>query len=234
MKDVRRFRFVLLFVVGAVMFFGMPYGANAALTKSGAEVDAWAAVLEDAIRIGATTDISDCYSAVLYIDVALTAVDLHEGTQLIVQTSGATAGTENWVDFTKLLCLADRSATAADGEATVGIITDANTVIDVADTDAGKWETEGTRWFFVLDGTVANSEMLQIQAYTNDASFNLVDNPVRTHASGVVLWDTAEKYQITLPIGAQRVRVIYDNTWDGDGTGAQMHCRSYITQVTGL
>jgi hypothetical protein len=231
MRKATRICLWILFVFLVLVSVPRPQPSQAALTISGTQLDAWAAVAEDDIRIGAVADISDSYSTKLLIDVAITGTDLHEGTRIKVQTCAAADGND-WSDYRVFTCLTDRAATAPDSEAMVGAITDANSVIDVADTDAGKWEQEGVTWFFIEDGTVANSEMLQVKSYTNDASIALVNKPANAHANSTVMWDTAEKFQVNIPMGYSRVQVIYDNTLDGDGTANEIHCHCHIIQTT--
>ena len=46
------------------------------------------------------------------------------------------------------------------------------------------------------------------------------------------MWDIAKSYVIDLPMWANRVRTIYDNTYDSDGAACDTKCR--ISKVTAV
>ena len=233
MRSSRKSVSVPVLVMALIILLCTPIVVLAALTKTGTELDAWARVAEDTLREGATSDISGCYTAGLYIDVACTDANASEGIQIRVQISPATTGDDTWIDYTKFIAV---SGSTADSEATVGAIgADANTIIDVADTDAGIWETEGSRWIFILDGTAANSELVFLVSYVNDASIVIQDVADLAHDSGVMMWDQAERFYINVPaLGMNRLRVLYDNTYDGDGTDNDFHTHAHIVKNTAL
>ena len=77
--------------------------AHGALTKSVAAVDEWAEIAQNAVREGATTDVSGCYAATLHISYALTSATAHTGTKIEIQLSSNTTGDENWTTLTTFI-----------------------------------------------------------------------------------------------------------------------------------
>jgi len=75
-----------------------------ALTKTTAEVDAWAEVAAQGKRLGAEVDVTDAYEATLHIDCALSSTTAHTGTEIIVQTSSSTGNeNDNWSTLVRLI-----------------------------------------------------------------------------------------------------------------------------------
>jgi len=202
--------------------------AQAALTKSVAAVDEWAEIAQNAVREGATTDVSGCYAATLHISYALTSATAHTGTKIEIQLSSNTTGNENW---TTLTAFTTKTGTPNPEPRTENPLAVGQTVINCAST-IGLYDDDGTRWIFIEDGTVANSEMMYLVAHSANASVTVQDGTTIEHAQSVNMFDIADVVAVELPITANRVRVMYDNTYDSDGATCHTLCR--ITKVTGL
>ena len=202
--------------------------AQGALTKSVAAVDEWAEIAQDAVREGATTDVSGCYAATLHISYALTSATAHTGTKIEIQLSSNTSGDENWTTLTSFVTKTGTPDPEAQTENPLAV---GQTVINCAST-VGLYDDDGTRWIFIEDGTVANSEMMYLVSHVGNTSVTVQDGTTNEHAQSVNMFDIADVVAVELPITANRVRVIYDNTYDSDGATCHTLCR--ISKVTGL
>jgi len=68
-----------------------------ALTITGAALDAWALIAQNAVREGAVVDLSGSYASILHIDMALGNTTAHTGgTRIIVETSSSASDDEFW------------------------------------------------------------------------------------------------------------------------------------------
>ncbi len=198
-----------------------------ALTKSVAAVDEWAEVAQNAVREGAINDVSDMYSAMVHIDVALSSVTAHTGTKIIVQVSSAESGDEDWTTLTDFIG-PDGTANSENPSGSEAI---GQTVIEVASTTG--FEADETRWIFIEDvGTVANSEMLLLVSHVSNTSITVLDGLTVAKDSSDVIFNIAENYVIEIPMSANRVRVIIDNTFDSNG--ATVHTKTRISKVTAI
>jgi len=199
--------------------------ASAALTKAVAAVDEWANIAQNTVREGATTDTSAMYQAMLHIDVALTSTTAHTGTKIDVQVSSATSGDEDWTTLTSFISITGTAASEAMGTEAA-----AQTVLEVASTTG--FEADEARWIFILDNTVADSEMIYQVSHVSNTSITCQDGITNAHTSADVLWNVAQTLTVTLPSTANRVRVIYDNTYDSNGSS--LHTKTRISSITAL
>ena len=219
-----------LFVLFALLLlFATPtFLAYAALTKSTAAVDEWAEVAQNAVREGATTDVSGCYEATLHIDVALSSATAHTGSMIVVQVSSNTSGDEDWTTF---VAIPGPTGTANTEPITNNPLSAASTSATCAST-TGTYDDDEAHWIFIEDSTVANSELVWLVSHVADTSVTWQDGTTNEHAQTTPMWDIAETYNVTLPFSAYRVRVIYDNTYDADG--ATIHTKCRISKVTAI
>ena len=215
-----------------LMFFCVAGMSSAAITKSSAEVDVWAEVAENALREGATTSVSDAYRATVTVSVASTHADAGEGMYIIVQTSATSSGDDDWTTVSggKVLALVGTAnlETITNNPATAG-----TTVFTVAST-AG-YTTDGIQYVFIEDAAdVTDSEIMQVVSSITDTSITVQDGSTTEHANTAVLSNLAEKYTFSIPMTANRVRVLYDNTFDSDGTAPTVHTHATVDKVTGI
>lgn len=199
-----------------------------ALTKSVAAVDEWAEVAQNAVREGATTDVSGIYSGALHIDVALTSETAHTGSKIEVQVSSNTTGNEDWSTLTEFI---GPTGTANAEPIDDDPLSQGSSTIAVTST-TGLYDDDETRWIFIEDGTVANSELCLLVSHVANTSITIQDVTTNEHAVDTNIFDIADTYVIDIPIWANRVRVIYDNTYDSDG--ATIHTKCRISKVTAL
>ena len=205
-----------------------PWGVTqAATTKARTAVDVWAEVAQNAVREGTTTDISDSYSTIVYIQWALTSATAHTGTKIDVQISSNTSGNDDWVTFWSSIV----GIGTADPESLGGAESGGATLIEVAST-VGLYDDDETRWIFIEDNVVATSELVYLVSHVGNTSITIQDGLANAHDASDILYDIAGTLTVELPLAAQRVRVMYDNTYDSDG--ATCHTHSDIVKVTGL
>ena len=199
-----------------------------ALTKSVAAVDEWAEVAQNAVREGATTDVSGNYSCALHVDIALSTTTAHTGSKIEVQVSSNTTGDEDWTTFTTWI---GPTGTANSEAITNDPLSAASTTATCAST-TGLYDDDETRWIFIEDGTVANSELCLLVSHVADTSVTFQDGTTNEHAQNTLMFDIANTYAVDIPMWVNRVRVVYDNTYDSDGS--TIHTKSRISKVTAV
>jgi hypothetical protein len=215
----------ILLAIGIVLWTASK--SEAALTQTYSQTDEWAEVAQNAVREGATTTISDCYTAVLYIDYALTSATAHTGTKISVQVSSNTAGDEDWSTFTSFITKTGTPVLSTPD----GAEAPAQTVLEI-DVTTGLYDDDGAKWIFIEDNTVANSEMAYLVSHVAATSLTVQDGITNAHDASDFIWDTADRVVVSIPLGYSRVRIIYDNTYDSDGATCHTHCA--IVEVTAI
>lgn len=188
----------------------------------GEEVDAWANVAQNTMRVGATKNLTSNYNSMLYIDCALTSAVAHTGTELIVQISSNVSGYDFWTDLTPLI-------------GPLGTANPENMSCDIGVTVIGNATTTGyttTGWRFLRDGTIANSEFVYQNEYTTNSSISIVGGTARAHAANTTMYNIGDTIPVELPFSTNRVRVLYNNRYDADGSSVATRCR--LTKVTRL
>lgn len=185
------------------------------ITKSAVGVvDACAEVAQNAVREGAVMDLSEVYDAHVGIQLALTSETAHTGTILKVQISFAETGDEDWIDYHTFLAL---SGTAESEVITNNPAAAGTTTFTVASTTG--FTADGILPVFLKDvSTFANSEWLMLVSAVSNTSVTVLDGSTREHAQNSVFYNVASTHRIFLPLSALRARVLYDNTYDSDGS----------------
>ena len=216
----------LFFVLTFLLVLLIPV-AYAAKTTSVAQIDEWAAVAQNTVRKGATyADVSSFYGSTLHVDMALTSTTAHDGTKIWVQASSNTTGDEDWYtlaeDFGPL--------GTANPEALAGAEAPGAEILEVASTTG--YEADETRYIFILDDTVADSELCTLISHEATPSVTVLDGITNAHDASDSLFNIANTYIYAVGIEVQRIRVIVDNTFDPGGS--QVHTRTRISNVTGL
>ena len=218
---MKKYLVILAFLLA---FSATSYGA---LTVTPSAVDEWAEVAQNAVREGATTTISDCYAANLHIEWSLSTETAHTGTKIEVQVSSHASSDEDWVIFNERTV----GIGTANSEALGGAEAAAQTVLEVAST-TGLYDDDETRQIFIEDNVVANSEMCYLVSHVGNTSVTVQDGITNAHDASDTLFDIAGSFTVPIQVGYVRVRVIYDNTYDSDGSTIHTKCR--ITEVTDL
>ena len=199
-------------------------------TKAGSVIDAWAEVAQNAIRIGDdTTSVAADVAMNLLIDVALVTTTAHTGTKVIVQVSEETSGDGTWstleefISKTGTAVVDTLNATEPIGETTLAMDNPASSGLD----NDGKFK-------FIEHTTPANSEIVYQVSNTGDASDTItiafgLTNQQDTNSQVFDFDDaTAEavlQKVVPLPPSVSRVRVIYNNKFDPDGSAVFTRAR---------
>jgi len=198
---------------------------QAALTMTTAidEIDAWQAVAAATLGEGAAKSISDSYATTLYIEVALTDTDAQAGCDVIVEVSYAD---DNWMQLTTFKGTAETPATSDVNDATS---TAGDAYLILTDSATGDFDVPGRKWF-VLDGTVGNSESVRTKSNAAPDTVTLCQDTLRNHVDTTAVWDRVDEWVVEVPMGASYVRVLINNT-DAD---AGVHFTSRCSKVTAL
>lgn len=209
-----------------------------ALTKSVAAVDEWAEVAQAGLREGATTDVSGCYAAILHIFCCLSSTTAHTGTEIIVQISSNTSGDEDWTDLVRFIGPTGTASKADFG----GDEAAAQTELSITNPATANLDHDKKLIFIEHTGTVANCEVAYQVSNTGDAGDTITIQDGLTNAQTAadsdvytVDGDTASAvgvYVVELPMAANRVRVLYNNNYDADGSTVHTNCR--ISKVTAI
>lgn len=193
-----------------------------ALTKSTAidTIDAWQSVAVATLVAGAAKSVADSYSTILYIEVALTSAAAQAGCDVIVEVSYAD---DDWVQLTAFKGTAETPATTTlnDAAANAG-----DTSITLTDATTGDFDVPGRKWF-IVDGTVANSESVRTVVNATH-TVTLCQDLIRTHANSLNVWDRVDEWVVSIPFAASQVRTIINNT-DADST---VHFTTRVSKVT--
>lgn len=202
-----------------------PMVAEAALTKTTSidEIDAWQAVVAGTLVVGTADSISDSYATVLYIEVALSDADAQAGCTVIVEVS---YGDDNWMKLTEFTGTAETPALTDLDEA--GGAAAGETTVTLTDATTGDYDVPSRKWF-ILDGTVGNSESVRT-VVNSTHTVTLCQDLLRNHADAQVTTDRVDEWVVGIPFGASYVRTLINNT-DAD---AGVHFSTRISKVTGL
>jgi len=197
-----------------------------ALTKATTALDATQEIAQGAVIEGATTSVADAYDAVLQIWWALTTGTAHTGTKVIVSHSTDITGDEDWAE----LCSIIFGVGTTNLENVTTNVTAGDTKLVCASTSG---YTAGTR-IFVEDANVfANSEWVFLTGITSNSSVTTMDGMTRSHTNTPVMNSVAGTVTpIAIPMATQRIRVIYDNSYDSDGSTVAI--KSELVEVTAI
>lgn len=223
MKTIKKYWTAWLLTVCCVLLAVIPHVAQAALTKTTTinEIDAWQAVAAGTLVVGTAEDISTSYDTILYIEVALTDADAQAGCTVIVEISYAD---DNWVELTSFTGTAETPALTDLDE--VGGAAAGESTITLTDATTGDYDVPGRRWF-ILDGTVGNSESVRTVVNATH-TVTLCQDLLRNHADAQVTTDRVDQWIVKIPNAASWVRTLINNT-DAD---AGVHFTTRDSEVT--
>ena len=209
-----------------------------ALLKSTAQVDAWAKIAQAGNREGANTNVSDAYEATLHIDVALSSTTAHTGTEIIVQVGTDTGdANDNWSTLVRFISVNGTAVLLAfDATEPIG-----ETVMAVTNPVTANMDND-KKFKFVEDTTEADSEIVWQVSNSGDAGDTITILDGLTHEKALtssIIYDiddanaeAVSQHVIDIPSSVDRIRVIYNNNNDPDGSTVFTRCR--ITKLTGV
>lgn len=195
-------------------------------TTSIVTVDAWQLVAPATLVVGNAHDISGSYQTKLYLEIPYTDPEdsAQDGVEYIVEISYAD---DNWVQLIRRTSIGDATASSAinqDGDDP----DPGETTITLDDSTTGDFDVPGRKWF-VVDGTVANSESFKTKSNSTN-TVTLCQDIMRQHASNLIVYDFVFETTISIPMAASYVRVLINNT-DADAT---IHFTTRVSKVTGI
>lgn len=221
-------KFTLISLVAVILAIGltMPgHEARAALTKTTAfdTIDTWQAVATSTLAVGNSEDVSGSYSTVVFVEAAYTNANAQSGPDITVEISYATG--DDWIELVTFKGQAvtpnmddlDEGGGATAGDATINV-TDST----------GDYDAPG-ELFFVVDTTVAESEVLRVKSEAGNA-ITLVQDLKYSHVDTEVTTDAVDQWAIKLPLATAFVHVLVNNT----DTDATMHWRSFCSKASAL
>lgn len=198
-------------------------------TKAGSVIDAWLEVAQDAIRIGAEQSVATDVDMALLIDVALVTTTAHTGTRVTVQISEEAAGDGFWTSLQPFIGPLGTAVTLAlDATEPIG-----ETSIACTNPVTANMDNDG-KFKFIEHATDADSEIVYQTANSADAgdTVTIAYGLANEQTSSSALFDIDDAVDeaviqrvIPIPASATRVRVIYDNKYDPDGSAVFTRCR---------
>lgn len=198
-------------------------------TKAGSVIDAWLEVAQAGIRIGAEQSVATDVDMALLIEVALVTTTAHTGTRVTVQVSEEASGDGFWTSLQPFVGpLGTAVVLALDATEPIG-----ETSIAVTDPVTANLDNDG-KFKFIEHATDAVSEIVYQTANSGDAgdtltiAYGLANE--QTSSSQIFDIDHAVNEAllqrvVPIPASVSRVRVIYDNNYDPDGSAVFTRAR---------
>lgn len=192
-------------------------------------IDDWQLVAPSTLVVGNAVDkntdnIADSYQTKLYLEIAYSDPEnsAQAGVEYIVEISYAD---DNWVQLIRRTTIGDATASTTIND---GAVTAGDTTITLTDATTGDFDVPGRKWF-IVDGTVANSESVKTVVNATH-TVTLAQDLLRNHANGLTVYDFVFEKTISIPMAAAYVRVLINNT-DADAT---IHFTTRVSKVTGI
>lgn len=181
-----------------------------ALTKSGIKQN-WVEIAQNDLVEGAVIDVSGNYETNLTIQVALSTETAHTGTKMIVEVSGESSGDDAWSEHIAeiIACIGTANSVNCDQNSS------GSTLYVDSTTD---FEIKGDRYFVEDTGDITKCEIVRNNGFSNDDYITTLDAITDQKDSGDDVFDIVEDHLVHIPFGYSRVRVLYDNTYDADGS----------------
>lgn len=199
-----------------------PAFAALSMTTSIDELDAWDSVLAGTLREGSADQISDSYSTIVYIEVAMIEAVAHDGVDVIVEISYAD---DNWMELVSFKGTVETVGTTTINDASANA---GDTTITLTDATTADFDVVGRKWF-IKDGTIGNSESVKTKSESTN-TVTLCQDLMRSHANSLNVYDRVDEWCVKIPFGAAWVRVLINNT-DAD---CDVASTTRISKVTSL
>lgn len=223
----------------------MPCLAQGVLSKSETtEALAWtkitAATGTTGIKETGTIDVSGNYSTTLHIDVCIAEASAHEGTEVIVQMSSEAGVDGSWSTLARFI---SRAATGLKADF-AGVEAIGQTTLSITNPGTANIDHVG-KFLFVEASTTTSCEIvyqIDTDGDTGD-SITILDGLDHGQDTGSDVWSVdgdgydnsaVNTWPVIVPFSASQVRVIINNSYDSDGTAADIYARVRVTEVTAL
>ena len=174
--------------------------------------------------MGNNHDISGSYQTKVYLEIPYTdpGNSAQAGVDVLVEISYAD---DNWVLLTRFTTTGDATASTTIND---GAVTAGDTTVILTDATTGDFDVPSRKWF-IVDGTVANSESVKTVVNATH-TVTLAQDLLRSHANGLTVYDFVFEKVVSIPMAAAYVRVLINNT-DADAT---IHFTTRVSKVTGI
>lgn len=193
--------------------------------KTNSQIDEWAVIAAAAMREGAVFTFADHLKDGVIVTLVKGEAVAHDGEgYVILECSRNASGNEDWTEIAKFQTNAETAATTTlDAEAAAAATT-------VPLTATANFATKGDR-YLISNGTIANSEVVRNNGYSDGVSITILDGLTNTQQNGVSIFTTVEQYAFTdIPEIFQRGRVLILNN-DAD---CDLISRTEFASVTDL
>lgn len=193
-------------------------------TKDGSQIDEWAVITAATIREGSATSIADDMRISVEVTICKVEAVAHDGeAEITLEVSGNTTGDEDWTELLFVKTTAETaSTTTLDVEAAAAATT-------IPLTATANFITKGDR-YFIKNGTIANSEIVRNNGYSDGVSITILDGLTNTQQNGVSIYTSVEQWAISIPAEYRRFRVLINNA-DAD---CDIVSRTRVAKVTEL
>lgn len=224
MKRIMGMTIVSLLLFCMLFVGGSPETGWAAPTKTTSieVIDNWQIVSAGTMVVGNVFDVSGSYESAIYLEVALTDTDAQEGVTVIIEVSYAD---DDWVVLTSFKGTAETPATTTINDATADA---GDTTIILTDATTGDFDVPSRKWF-IVDGTVANSESVKTVVNATQ-TVTLAQDLIRNHANSLNVWDRVDDWFISLPNQPSFARILINNT----DSNADVHFTTRGSRTTAL
>lgn len=174
-------------------------------SKAGSIIDEWAVTAAASQRLGDPAVIPDDIEMALIVDICKVEAVAHDGEcSIIFECSPVASGNENWVELMTSKINAETAATTTlDVEAAA-----TDTLIPILAT--ANFTTKGDR-YLIKNGTIANSEIVRNNGYSDGVSITILQGLTNTQQNGVSIFTTVETFVLGMPSWAMRARAIILN-----------------------
>ena len=224
MRNKRKLQRAMIWLMLFSVLFLYPTKAQA-LTKTTTidTVDAWQALGAGLLKTGNQEDNSTSFATTVYIEIAYTDAQAQAGVDIIVEVS---YNDDDWISLAggAVTTITDTPATTTLN----GAVTATDATITLTDATTGDFDVKARKWF-IVDGTVANSESFKTESNSTHV-VTMTQDALRSHANSLNCWDMVVEHSFTIPITAGGFRVLINNTDDD----ADIHFRTWVAKVTAL
>lgn len=195
-----------------------------ALTKTTTvtTIDAWQKVDPATLVCGADANLTDAYDTLLYIQLAMGEATAQSGCSVMVEVSYTG---NDWMKLCEFTGTAETPAATTINDTAVAA---ADTSLTLTDATTGDFDVKGRLWF-ILDGTVANSEAVRTKTNSSH-TVTLCDALLRAHANGCTCIDRCDEWIVSIPAPASYCRTVINNT-DSD---ADIYFTSRVSKITSI
>jgi len=196
------------------------------LTKSVAEIDAWAQVAVGAIRKGAEIDLSAVYENIITVVVAHNSTNPHANGALITLQTNAKNDihTDGWRVEQEVRT---PGGTAVGTTVDQLSVSEGNTLF-VDSTGLGdQFETKNDL-YFVEAGVF--SEVVRNNGFTNDVSITVLDALEQSHDTPEPVFNVVTEHRFFVPAGASTARIL---VWNDDAD-CTIFTRTDLEKQTGI